>query len=89
MSRGLKALDEIIESFYDKELEEIKIVKKELSALAIIIKKGVSLLAFTVPDMSLSIYNNWWANEYGVQKLTRKEFNLIKEIYENEQTITK
>lgn len=73
MSKGLDALERIIETFYDKESEDIETVRKNLIALEIIKKKGIKLI----------IPNNDFSNEHidiqiFTNTLSKDELELIK-----------
>lgn len=78
MSRGFEALERIIETFYDKESEDIKIVRKELKALEIIKNKIVDCWAF-ISDISItSEEESLYA--FSNKDLTKEEVELLKEV---------
>ena len=82
MSKGLEALERIIESFYDKESEDIKCVKKELKALEIIKTKKVAtflliwLMNKHTKKTALELYNRSCDED---RQLTEEEYDLLKE----------
>lgn len=89
MLKGLEMLDSIIETFYNKESEDIQIVRKELKALEIITNKGVNvrnliIYCFEMTDTyeeyvdSFNYCENYW--DLGKELLTQKEFDLLKEV---------
>lgn len=88
MNKGLEALQRIIETFYDKESEDIKCVEKELKEkektdekLEIVKNKIIPLINFTMIKKSsekntyYTIGDNWNEDLY----LSQDEFDLLKE----------
>ena len=73
-----QALAELISTFYDKDLEEIKIIEKELTALEIIDKKDVSVGA--LKELDFEHYNMYARDILGVRTLTKEEYDLLKEV---------
>ena len=79
MSKELEALENIIETFYDKDSEDIQIVRKALEAFEIIKKKGV-LVNGLIKSKDLGEYNTL-CNYYQMSELlTQEEYDLLKEV---------
>lgn len=79
MSKGLEALERIIETFYDKESEDIQIVRKELKALEIIKEKKVDIKdIYRYADYSQ--YNYAMLGVPYEFRLTQEEYDLLKEV---------
>ena len=70
---SLDALERIIETFYDKESEDIKTVRKNLRVLEIIKKKGIKLI---IPNNDLS--NEHIDIQIFTNTLSKDELELIK-----------
>lgn len=82
MSKELEALERIIETFYDKDSEDIQIVRKALKALEIIKENHVQIGWFT---KLLKIHPNYTEGEYNFglpdnMKLSEEEYKLLKEV---------
>ena len=85
-SEPLEALERIIETFIDKDSEDIKIVRNTLKALEIIKKKP-----YVVEIDYQYSYEKWVElieNEYEKhpELPTKEEYQLLKEIFPNEST---
>ena len=79
MSKELEALESIIETFYDKDSEDIQIVRKALTALEIIKKKGI--LVNGLNQMKDLVEYNCLCNFYQMSELlTQEEYDLLKEV---------
>ena len=80
-SKGLKALDSIIETFYDKNTEDIKVVRKELVEHAQY-KQAINVFKSIGFTLSETI-----GGEYFIIigektfKLTKKSHDLLKKVY--------
>ena len=81
MSKALEAFERIIETFYDKESDDIKLVKTALKVLEILKEKRVDvenfINMFIIDDecpCSLDEYNEY----VGFKPLTQEEFDLLK-----------
>ena len=78
-----EALLELISTFYDKDLEEIKIIEKELEVLEIIKKKKVCIYSIqendNFNDYNWELYFIYHRENASEMQLTETEFNLIKE----------
>lgn len=87
VSEPLQALDNIIETFIDKDSEDIKTVRKALEALEIIYTKEVDMnwlaLQFEGADIKdLIEYVNNYPNMCSDKPLTDEEITLLKETYD-------
>lgn len=84
MSKGLEALESIIETFYDKESEDIQIVRKELKALEIIkhfIKsKSLGLTFIFLDDDKKILIVDGYDFECFYICNTQEEYDLLKEV---------
>ena len=78
MSKGLEALESIIETFYDKDSEDIQIVRKELKALEIIRNKNVNIVWLNMCFQEFYGYESY--NRNAEIKITREEYELLKEV---------
>lgn len=72
MMKGLEALENIIETFYDKDSEEIQIVRKELKVLEIIKNKLLKISEFETLEVRDNI------------DLTQEECELLEEVLRDE-----
>lgn len=89
MTKGLEALERIIETFYDKESEDIKAIDKELIALEIIkitrvdtnlikLSENYDDYCFLEAEKLLTLeYHNLTAKQQGI---TEEQYNLLKEV---------
>lgn len=90
MSKGLKALDNLVQSCFnpcdsDEVLNDKAIVEKELRALKIIKEKRIDIESFYTTFIENSYNYNFYEISYGTYgkyKLTQEEFNLLKEVLE-------
>lgn len=79
MSKGLEALESIIETFYDKESKDIQIVRKELKALEIIKKYNFRPSDFHYCTTYKSYRCNMsFADEDEI--MSEEDYNLLKEV---------
>lgn len=69
MSKGLEALENIIETFYDKESEDIQIVRKELKALEFL-KSGSWIVEEDFSKTSCFVFG----------KFVKESYDLLKEL---------
>ena len=72
----LQALENIIETFFDKDSEDIKTVRKALKALEIIKEKEVNVFIF-LHSGDLETYNDMVEDN---RKLTQEEYELLREV---------
>lgn len=91
--KGLDALENIIKTFYDKESEDIQIVRKELKALEIIRNKNVFVWGFIHRQEEIGDFKptyEYYKTHYGYFHsgydcnkhflLTQEEYDLLKEV---------
>lgn len=71
--KGLEALEHIIETFYDKESEDIQIVRKELKALKVIIKKAHIRIGRNGEQYYFQTTNNYYY-------ISKEKYDLLKEV---------
>lgn len=75
-NKGLEALDSIIETFYDKESEDIQIVRKELKLLEFLLEYGW-FNAYVDEDNP----NVYWFNYDGkLIETNKEEYEFLKEM---------
>ena len=82
MSKELEALESIIETFYDKDSEDIQIVRKALEVLEIIKEHNVQISWFTRllksnPRYTHEDYNFALADNC---QLSKEEYEILKEV---------
>ena len=73
MSKGLEALQRIKNRLYPLEIEETKIIEKELQALEIIKSHGEFGKKIPLPNMKTNY-------DLLISELTQEEYDLLKEI---------
>ncbi len=79
MSKGLLALENIIETFYDKDSEDIQIVRKELRALEII-KKYISIKVISGDLFDYYIDDVQYVSTSSQNVMSKEEYDLLKEV---------
>ena len=75
---GLEALESIIETFYNKESEDIQIVRKELKALNVF-RKLMFFDVRTDNENGKMIYLIVW-NAVAICRISKEEYELLKEV---------
>ena len=92
MIKGIKALENIkkerpqyFSTLYDLDMwkEDIETIEKELKVLEIIKNKNVNILEIKLCN-NYEEYNCCASNFFDVEELTQEEFDLLKEVLENE-----
>ena len=87
MSKGLEALERIKNNLKDEDnyinlfdTLDLSIIEKELKAFEIIRNKYVNV-GYFVNCINAKEYNKWYERKY---HLTQEEYNLLKEVFEND-----
>ena len=80
MSKGLEALERIIETFYDKESEDIKTVRKYLMTLEIVKKYHITPAFFAFNESYQAYIENMSFYLDDEPLMSEEEYNLAKEV---------
>ena len=74
----LQALENIIETFFDKDSEDIRTVRKALKALEIIKNKGVAVGMIQLEEVGLREYNDFIGDKN--LYLDKTEYELLRKV---------
>lgn len=80
MSKGLEALERVIETFYNKESEDIKTVRKNLTVLEIVKKYHITPAFFAFNESYQAYIENMSFYLEDEPLMSEEEYNLAKEV---------